>query len=48
MVAAADDSHAAGPSGIGRPQSAMSGASVAAASDDEDEGEVSILVQFHA
>ena len=49
MVAADDDGQEAGPSGIGRPQSTLSGASViAAASDEEDEGVVSIAVQFRA
>ena len=49
MIAAADDGQEAGFSGIGRPQSALSGASVsAAASDEEDEGRVSISVQFYA
>ena len=51
MVAAADndDGPEAGPSGIGRPQSALSGASVSVAdSDEEDEGGVSFSVQFHA
>ena len=47
MVAADDDGQEAGPSGIGRPQSVLSGASVVAAtSDEEDEGGVSISVQF--
>ena len=47
IVAAADDGQEAGPSGRGRPQSALSGASVVtAASDEEDEGGVSISVQM--
>ena len=47
IVAADDDGQKAEPSGIVRPQSAMPGASVvAAASDEEDEGEVSISSQF--
>ena len=39
----------AGPLWISRPQSTLSGASVvaAAASDEKDEGGVSISVQFH-
>ena len=46
MVAAADGQEA-GPSGIGRSQSALSGASVvAAALDEEDESGVSISVKF--
>ena len=47
VAAAGDDGHEAGPLGIGRPQSALSGASVvAAASDEKDEGVVNISVQF--
>ena len=49
MVAADDDGQEAGPSGIGRPQSALSAASVvAAASDEEDESRGGISVQLHA
>ena len=42
-----DDSQEVGPSGIGRHQSALSGASVVAAASN-DEGGVIISVQFHA
>ena len=50
MVAAADsDDQEAGPSAICRPMSALPGASVVAAvSNEEDDGAVSISVLFHA
>ena len=46
MVAAADDGQEAEPSWTGRPQSALSGASVVAAASDEDDCGVSISIQF--
>ena len=49
MVTADDEGQGAGASGIDRSQSVLSGASVVtAASDEEDEGAVSISVLFYA